>query len=67
MAFTANRYPATEEKTTLRDKPTFMSCFRSEAQVFKEVLVLIVIIKFIKTKLGIKILDNSEKSMIFLR
>ena len=66
MVFTANRYPATEEKTTLRDKPTFMSCFRSETQVFKEILVSIVVVKFIRIKSNAKILDNNEKSMIFL-
>ena len=66
MVFTANRYPATEEKTTLRDKPTFMSCFRSEAQVFKKILVSIVVVKFIRIKSNAKILDNNEKSMIFL-
>ena len=30
MMSTAKRYPAIEEKTTLRDKPTLASCLKSE-------------------------------------
>ena len=35
MMSTAKRYPATEEKTTLRDKPTFASCLKSEITLLK--------------------------------
>ena len=48
MMSTAKRYPATEEKTTLRDKPTFASCLKSEMTLLKVVFVSIAVVKFIR-------------------
>ena len=47
MTSTANKYPATEENTTLKDKPTFVSCFKSDKSIFIEVFVSEITIEFI--------------------
>jgi hypothetical protein len=47
MISTANKYPATEENTTLKDKPTFVSCFKSDKSVFIEVFISEITIEFI--------------------
>lgn len=34
MDSTAKRYPAIDEKTTLKDRPTLVSCLKSDTSVF---------------------------------
>ena len=54
MMSTAKRYPATEEKTTLKDKPIFVSCLRSVNSVFLMSLVSVITVESIRFQIECK-------------